>query len=261
MKLQTIEVNLQDNFCHIKLNRPEVNNAFNEVMIDELTHFFQKLSEQSNLRGVILSGNGKNFSAGADVQYMSRTATLDYEENVQAALKMANMFHSINDCEYPVIGKIHGAALGGGFGLCTVCDIVIAEENTMFGLTEVRLGILPAVIGPFTIAKIGFSNFRWLGITGERFSAKVAKEIGLVHKTCTNEQLDVELNKLIDHLYDASPFAVKQFKRYIHQLNSIQPHHFLKISTDLIAKVRKSEEGIEGLAAFLEKRKPYWAVR
>jgi methylglutaconyl-CoA hydratase len=247
----------------ITLNRPEVRNAFNEHVIAELTHWAETVStsEMSKRpRIVVLAGEGRAFCAGADVAWMAKTIDYTEEENVRDAKAMSRMFAAINAVPVPVVGRVHGAALGGGAGLAAVCDIVVAEERTWFGFTETRLGILPAVISPFALAKIGRSAARELFLTGSRFSAARAKEIGLVHAVVPMEQLDAAVDAYIRDLLEAGPESVAAAKALIQEVWGRPATDAQAITANAIATRRVSAEGQEGLRAFLAKRAASWTL-
>lgn len=259
MDFTTIQYKIDGHIAYITLNRPDVGNAFNASMIQEITDCFYTCSNEKMLRIIVLSGNGKFFSAGADLQYMRQSAELSYEENVQSATQLATMYETIYNCPVPILTKSHGAVLGGGVGLCAVSDIVIAEEKTLFGLTEVKLGIIPAVIGPYVLAKIGVSQFQKLSLTGERFSTVLAKEIGLIHNVCSEGTIETTIENTIRTLLDASPNAIKKMKEYIRKISPIRPVELKNYTAEMIASIRNCDEGKEGIRAFLEKRKPSWS--
>jgi methylglutaconyl-CoA hydratase len=244
---------------HLELNRPDVRNAFNEDVIAELTDWARVSRGDESLRVVVLSGRGKVFSAGADANWMARMVDYSHEENVRDATKMAEMFLALDSLPCAIIGKIHGAALGGGAGLAAVCDIVVAEEQTVFGFTETKLGILPAVISPYVLPKIGPSAARELFLTGKRFSAARAKEIGLVHAVVPAAELDKTVAAYVDELLEASPTGVAAAKALIPKVWGRSPADAMDITSAAIAAQRVSPEGQEGLRAFLEKRKPKWS--
>jgi len=247
----------------LTLNRPDVRNAFNEHVIAELTHWAETLcaSETSiRPRVVVLGGEGQAFCAGADVAWMAKTIDYTEEENVRDATAMSRMFAAINALPVPLVGRVHGAALGGGAGLAAVCDIVVAEERTRFGFTETRLGILPAVISPFALAKIGRSAARELFLTGSRFSAARAKEIGLVHAVEPMDQLDAAVDAYIRELLAAGPQAVAAAKALIQEVWDRPAADAQAITANAIAARRVSAEGQEGLRAFLAKRAPTWCL-
>jgi methylglutaconyl-CoA hydratase len=247
---------------YVTLNRPDVRNAFNEHVIAELTAWAAETraaAERHDVRIAVLSGAGKTFCAGADVTWMAKALAYTHDENVRDATAMSNMFAAINELPIAVIGQVHGAALGGGAGLAAVCDIVVADDQAVFGFTETKLGILPAVISPFALAKIGRSAARELFLTGARFSAARAKEIGLVHAVVPAADLDTVVARYVDELLAAGPEAVAAAKALIPQVWGRTIEGATAITTTAIATRRVSPEGQEGLRAFLEKRKPSWS--
>lgn len=242
----------------VTLNRPDVRNAFNEEVIAELTAWARAAAGDAGIRVVILSGAGKVFSAGADAGWMAKMVGYSREENLQDATRMAEMFHALDTLPAAVVGRIHGAALGGGAGLTAICDIAVAEESATFGFTETKLGILPAVISPYVLPKIGPSAARELFLTGMRFSAARAREIGLVHAVVATDALDATVQRYVDELLTASPTGVAASKQLIPRVWGRSPADAMAITADAIATQRVSAEGQEGLTAFLEKRAPRW---
>ncbi len=249
--------------ARVSLNRPDVHNAFNAELIGDLRHAFRRLSDEpvEALRAVVLTGIGPSFCAGADVSWMRASLGLTREQNEQDAMVMAEMFDAIDRCPVPVIARVHGASLGGGMGLCSVSDLVIAEAGAKFGFTETRLGILPAVISPFVIAKIGESHARALFPGGRRFDATRALRIGLVHEVVEGiEALDSAVDTALADLLAAGPSASRAAKAVIREVRGL-PHESTRWHTARrIAGQRTSAEGQEGLKAFLEKREPAWRV-
>lgn len=245
---------------HLTLNRPDVRNAFNEDVIAELTTWARGAAQDRSLRVVVLGGAGKVFSAGADANWMAKMVGYSREENQQDARRMAEMFLALDTLPAAVIGRIHGAALGGGAGLTAICDIAVADEAAVFGFTETKLGILPAVISPYVLPKIGPSAARELFLTGMRFSAARAKEIGLVHAVAAADALDSAVQGYVDELLGASPTGVAAAKALIPQVWGRSPVEAMAITADAIAAQRVSPEGQDGLKAFLEKRKPGWTA-
>ena len=246
---------------YLTLNRPDVRNAFNEHVIAELTEWAARTREaarQHDVRVVVIGGAGKMFCAGADVAWMAKTVRYTEEENLRDATAMSRMFAAIDELPLAVIGRVHGAALGGGVGLAAVCDIVVAADDAVFGFTEVKLGILPAVISPFALAKIGRSAARELFLTGSRFSAARAKEIGLVHTVVPSAELDDAIAGYVRELLTAGPEAVAAAKALIPDVWGRTPADATTITARAIAARRVSREGQEGLRAFLEKRSPRW---
>lgn len=245
----------------VRLNRPDVRNAFNAELIAALTAEIKALADEESVRAVVLSGEGKVFCGGADISWMRASLNLKYDQNVADAQAMSDMFRAIERCPKPVIGKVHGAALGGGAGLAAVCDIVIASADAVFGFTEVKLGIIPAVISPFVLAKIGVSNARALFLTGERFDAKRALHIGLVHEVVVADTLDVCIERITTEIASAGPNAVAAAKALIPRVTAATYDESRDITAEAIAQQRTSEEGQEGLRAFLERRKADWIAK
>jgi methylglutaconyl-CoA hydratase len=248
----------------LTLNRPDVRNAFNEHVIAELTEWASQAREAAaryDIRAVVIAGAGKIFCAGADVTWMSKTVHYTEDENLRDAMAMSRMFAAINELPVAVIGRIQGAALGGGAGLAAVCDIVVAEDTALFGFTETKLGILPAVISPFALAKIGQAAARELFLTGARFSAARAKEIGLVHEVVTALELDAAVNRYVRELLSAGPEATAAAKALIPMVWGRPTADAMPITAAAIAARRVSPEGQEGLRAFLEKRAASWSER
>lgn len=244
--------------AQVQLNRPEVRNAFNAALIAELTAAFDELGRDDSVRVIVLSGAGKTFCGGADIGWMRDSLDLAYEQNVADAGAMSDMFRTIDRCPKPVIGRIHGAALGGGAGLAAVCDITVAGHDTVFGFTEVKLGIIPAVISPFVLAKIGAGHARALFLTGERFDAQRAKAIGLVHEVVVADTLDVCIERLVAEVLSAGPQAVAAAKALIPTVAAATYADSRDITAHAIAQRRASAEGQDGLRAFLERRKAGW---
>jgi methylglutaconyl-CoA hydratase len=245
----------------VTLNRPEVRNAFNEDLIAQLTAWAESVKADGPVRAAVLSGAGPVFCAGADLTWMSKMVAYTHEENVRDARGMARMFDVLDRLPIPLIGRIHGAALGGGAGLAAVCDIVVAAEDASFAFTEVKLGILPAVISPFVLAKIGRSAARELFLTGARFSAARAREIGLVHAVGQADELDRVIAKYVNDLLTSAPGAIAAAKELIAEVASRPPTSAREYTIDAITERRVSSEGQDGMTAFLAKRPPSWISR
>jgi methylglutaconyl-CoA hydratase len=247
--------------ARLHLAQPEHHNALDAGMIAELRTAFAGLATEGpdRLRVVVLAGDGPSFCAGADIAWMRAALDLEVEANEQDAMAVAEMFEAIDTCPVPVIARVHGAALGGGAGLCAVSDLVIAESGTKFGFTETRLGILPAVIAPFVIAKIGETNARALFPSGRRFDAARAQRIGLVHELVEGAQaLDRAIDAAIGDVLAAGPTAARAAKSIVREVRGL-PHGSSKWHTArVIARQRRTAEAQEGLRAFLEKRPPAW---
>jgi methylglutaconyl-CoA hydratase len=235
----------------ITMSRPELRNAFDAALIHGLTEVFSTVGD--DVRAVVLAGEGPSFSAGADVEWMRAAVDLSYEQNVADARRLRKMLETIDACPAPVIARVQGHALGGGCGLVACSDIAVAAPDTQFAFSEVKLGIIPAVISPFAIAKIGPSAARRYFVTGERFDAGTALRIGLVHELA--EDLDAVVERLLGELRSAGPEAARHAKKLVLE----RPDG---LATERrIAQRRTSDEGQEGLRAFIEKRNPSWASR
>jgi methylglutaconyl-CoA hydratase len=260
MSYQFLSVERRGAVEYVTLNRPDVRNAFNEPVIADLTAWAQAAHQDSSLRVVVLGGAGKVFSAGADAAWMAKMAGYSREENVRDARVAAEMFLAINTVPAIVIGRIQGAALGGGSGLAAVCDIVVAEADAIFGFTETKLGILPAMISPYVLQKIGASAARELFLTGMRFDANKARTIGLVHSVVAAGDLDDAVESYVREALTASPTAVARSKALIPQVLGKAPADVIDITAEAIATQRVAPEGQEGLKAFLEKRRPSWNI-
>lgn len=244
----------------LTLNRPDVRNAFNDEVVAELRQWADAVTRDAGVRVVILAGAGKVFSAGADASWMARMAEASAADNEQDALATTAMLRAINTLPAIVIGRIQGAALGGGSGLAAVCDIVVAEDQAVFGFTETRLGLLPSMISPFVLPKIGVSAARELFLTGARFDAAKAKGIGLVHAVVPADQLDATVAGYVREALSASPSAVAAAKALIPQVWGRSPEDVATLTARTIASQRVSPDGQEGLRAFLEKRSPSWVA-
>lgn len=242
----------------LTLNRPDVRNAFNEHVITELAAWAAAARDDRSIRAVVLAGAGKTFSAGADAAWMAKMIDYSHKDNVRDATAMARMFLALNTLPFLVIGRVHGAALGGGSGLAAICDIVVAEDAAVFGFTETKLGILPAVISPYVLPKIGVSAARELFLTGMRFSAARAKEIGLVHAVAPAADLDVTVRGYLDECLTAAPTGLAAAKALIPQVWGRSPEEAMAITAEAIAAQRVSPEGQDGLRAFLSKGKAGW---
>ena len=248
-------------FARVTLERPEVRNAFNAELISELRQTFEGLAGEGPdaLRGVVLAGSGSVFCAGADVDWMRSAAGMSVADNERDAAALHLMLAAIDRCPAPVIARVQGAALGGGMGLCAVSDIVVATTDTTFGFTETKLGIIPAVISPFVMAKIGESHARALFATGQRFDAERALRIGLVHEVVADEAaLDARLAELLGELRSAGPTAARSAKALVRELRALDPEEARQHTIRHIAQQRTSPEGQEGLSAFVDKRQPRW---
>jgi methylglutaconyl-CoA hydratase len=258
MEVRSLVVRRQGGTAYVVLDRPDMRNAFNAELITELHDAFVALGDDPAVRVVVLSGNGKTFCGGADVNWMRGSLELSHEANVEDARRLSRMYRAIDQLPKPVVARVHGAALGGGAGLVAVCDVAVAEAHTSFGFTETKLGIIPAVISPFVLAKIGTSQARALALSGERFDARRAKAIGLVHEVVELASLDAAVARIVAELYSAGPSAIAAAKRLLADVRATSYDDTLDLTARAIATQRTSAEGQEGLRAFLEKRKPSW---
>ena len=254
----TIERSHQEKVATVTLRRPEVHNAFNAQVVEDLANAFTELSSDTELHAIILTGEGASFSAGADINQMKAAATLTAEENLNDALRLSDMLYTVNTCPVPVIARVNGTAMGGGLGLIAVCDLAIAAEHARFAFSEVKLGIAPAVISPFVLRKIGENNARVLFTTGERFNAARALSIGLVHIVVPSEELDDAVQKAVAELLTSAPQALRECKKLALTVGTMNYQDARLYTARTISRLRISEEGQEGLRAFLEKRKANW---
>ena len=256
--MKYLEIKERSGVVEIWLNRPELHNAFNAELIQELISAFGAIDKKTRL--VILSGRGASFCAGADLNWMKAMKDYSKEENFRDSKELARLFSTINECEVPVIGRVNGHALGGGVGLVSVCDYVVAVKEALMGFTEVRLGLIPAVISPYCISKIGESNARAWMLSGERFSADEAMRMGLVHEVVGAGEIDARIHELEKRFLAAGPEASREAKKLVRGVVKN-----LKGSEDLtcqmISERRISSEGQEGMRALLEKDKPAWVKK
>lgn len=249
--------------AHVTLNRPEVHNAFHPDMIAEITKAFRTIQKDKSLRAVLLSGNGKSFCAGADLGWMKSMAKFTLAQNKKDAGQLYDMFAAIRDCGIPVVAKVQGAVMGGALGILSVCDVVLAETNTLFGFTEVRMGLAPAVISTFVANKMNRSSMDRYFLTGSKFSAQEAKASGLVHIVADSVELLDQMTDVFmkDELLAAGPQALRETKKLLRSLDTFKTEAKAKSATTaLIAKLRVSKEGQEGLQSFFEKRKANWRL-
>ena len=241
------------------INRPDVHNAFNDALISEITTAFNDLGSNPEVRVIVLASNGKNFCAGADLNWMKSMADYDYQQNFADSQNLAAMFKAINTVNKPTIARIQGSAFGGGVGLAACCDMVVATKLSRFCLSEVKLGLIPATISPYVIAAMGARSARHLFLTAEMFSARRARRLGLVTEVVGEDSLDEEVEKLINSLLKNGPNAIATAKALVLDYEN-QPlnDQLIEDSCKRIAEIRVSDEGQEGLGAFLQKRKPNW---
>jgi methylglutaconyl-CoA hydratase len=246
----------ENGLVKIFLDRPDIHNAFNDEMIEELTKTFLAFSDEKNIRLISIEGNGPSFCAGADLNWMKKMKSYSMEENIEDSEKLAAMFKAINDCPYPVLAKVHGAALGGGTGILACCDYVMATHLAKFAFSEVRLGLVPAVISPFVMAKVGESQARSFFLSGMRFSAERAMQMGLVHDVVDSDEIHEIFDKTVKKFMQAGPAAAVAAKELIKNVKSSEEPTAYTCKT--IAEIRVGDEAQEGMQALLDKRKPSW---
>ncbi|KZD01550.1 enoyl-CoA hydratase/isomerase family protein [Oceanibaculum pacificum] len=251
-----------DGVATLRLNRPDIHNAFDDVLIGEMTALLKEIAEDASIRLLILASEGKSFSAGADLGWMQRMASYGERENFTDAVALTELMEALDSLPMPVVGRIQGAAMGGGVGLVACCDIAIAVDSAKFSLSEVRLGIIPAAIGPYVLRAIGTRQARRYFLTGERFDAETAKRIGLLHEVVPADQLDAAVDEMVATLLLAGPMATRAAKDLIAAIEGKELDGNLRRDTAArIARTRATPEGKEGIAAFLEKRKPNWVAQ
>jgi len=258
MIYQTITFTIKDRIAVVTLNRPEVHNAFNEIVLSELLQVFTDLANNKNVRVVILTGARGTFCAGADLNWMKKMKNYTYEENFADAMVLAKAMHAVYSLPQPSIARVNGSAFGGGVGLISACDIAIAAEGAKFSLSEVRLGLVPACIAPYVIRKVGVGRARQYFITGERLDTGKALEIGLINQVVPPDRLDSAVEQQISHLIQCGPNAIAMAKELLDKVPGMSWSDAQQFNADMIARLRISPEAQEGCAAFLEKRKPIW---
>ena len=258
MELERIQVEPDGPVVRVWLNRAEVRNAFDGLMVTELRRSLFELSADDGVRVIVLGGRGACFCAGADVQWMEAMAGFTLEENLREAQAMADLFFTIYHSPKPMVARVHGAALGGGAGLVAACDLALGAHGTQFGFPEVRLGLIPSVISPYVVAKIGESAARELFLTGERFDAECAARIGLLRAAVPEEELDGAVAQRVAQILKAGPRAAAESKALVREVACRRIEEVQRYTVERIAELRVSPEGQEGMRAFLEKRKAGW---
>ena len=262
MDWQTLSIQHDGAVATVQMQRPEVHNAFDAQLIAELTAALQHLDRDASVRAVVLSGSGSTFSAGADLNWMLGMARATEVENRKDSLRLAKLMHTLNFLSKPTVAKVNGSAYGGGVGLVACCDIAIGAEGAKFSLTEVKLGLVPAVISPYVIAAIGARHARRLFLSAEVISAREAERIALLHQCVPGNELDAAVDKTLHWLLKGGPEAQKEAKRLVQRISGMTPTVQSlddRRNARLIARLRVSDEGQEGLSAFLDKRRPGWS--
>lgn len=258
MVYDTIEISSHNGTVTVSLNRPEVHNAMNELLMTELTNCFRDLSNDSKLRVIVLTGKGKSFCAGADLNWMKSMVNYSREENKKDSKLLLDLYETILSSPKPIIGRINGHAFGGGLGLIAVCDITISIPGLKFAFSETNLGIIPSVISSYISPRVSFGDMKRLFITAERFDSTVAHEIGLIDFIVKPEEFDSKVNYYIEQLSFPGPIAIRESKKLITNLQKMHIDKYKEYTVEKISELRVSEEGQEGINAFLEKRKPRW---
>jgi methylglutaconyl-CoA hydratase len=256
---RTLDISRQGVVARVHLNRPDLRNAFNDAVIAEISAAFRELGADRALRVIVLGGHGKTFCAGADLNWMRAMADYSWEQNRADAQGLAEMLWTVYSCPLPVVGRIHGDCYAGGMGLAAACDVLVAADTAHFCLSEARLGLLPATIGPYVVRALGEQASRRHFATAERFSAAEAHRLGFVHELCTPAELDARVDSIVQALVANGPAAVKACKQLVHDIAGQPITAALREDTARrIADIRASAEGREGVQAFLQKRSPSW---
>jgi methylglutaconyl-CoA hydratase len=255
---KTILFSKEDRVARIVLNRPDVHNAFDSLMISELDDAFEKAKADEFIRAVVLTGEGKSFCAGADINWLREVIHFTFEQNLEESLHLAEVLHKIYTLPKPTVAMVNGTAIGGGNGFLSACDIALAADGAIFGLSEVKIGLVPAAISPYVIRRIGEGKAREFFLTGKRISAHEALKIGLVNEVVPLEKLEKKVEEIVGLLLSSGPKAVASCKELIQRIPVMSFEEAKEYTAKMIANLRVSEEGQEGMAAFLEKRRPKW---
>lgn len=256
--MKYVELLKEDRIAKVILNRPDIHNAFDEVMISELIDVFDEIAGDKKIRIVIITGAGRSFCAGADLSWMKKMKDYSYEENIKDSNQLTEMVFKAYSMPKPTIARVNGAVIGGGMGLVAASDYVIASEKAIFKLSEVSIGLAPAVISPYLLMKMGRGVCSEIFLTAKKFDAIQAKEFGLVNDVVAHDELDEAVENMIDIFLKNSPQALKASKDLVQSVPLMDLESAKKYTADVIAKLRISEEGQEGIASFFEKRKPNW---
>ncbi len=258
---KTITVAIDGPVARVAFNRPDVHNAFDDVMIEELLSVYAELGRDDGVRVVVLTGNGESFCAGADLNWMRRVKDYSYDDNLKESLKLAELFYVIYSLSKPTIGRINGAAIGGGTGFVAVCDIAIGATTAKFSFSEVKIGVVPACISPYVVRRIGEGKTREFFLTGERLSAERALAAGLINQMVPKEELDTTVEDRVNQFLACGPKALATCKELLRRVPLMSFEEAKQYTAETIARLRISDEGQEGMAAFLEKRTPKWVSK
>lgn len=258
-KFTTIEITQKGKVATVWLNRPDIRNAFNETMISELIQAYEELNNNDDIRIIVLKGKGKSFCAGADLNWMKNVKDYTYKQNFDESYQLSKCFYSIYSSKKVTIAQVHGAAIGGANGLLAACDFAYAEEKTVFSLSEVKIGVIPACISPYVVKRVGEFPAKELMLTGKRITGNEAEKFYLINKSLNENELEEYVNNAIKLILSAGPDAVSRCKELIFNVANVWPLETAMTDTaKMIAETRMSEEAQEGMCAFLEKRKPKW---
>jgi methylglutaconyl-CoA hydratase len=255
---KTIKYSIKNKVAWITLNRPEIHNAFNETMISELLDLYKEIGEMPNVRVVVITGQGKSFCAGADLNWMGGVIKYSYKQNLNESLQLAELFYTMYSLPKPTIAMVNGAAIGGGAGMVAVNDFVIASDRARFSFSEVKLGLVPACISPYVIRRVGENRSRELFLSGERIDAQKAFHIGFVNQVVAPDELEKAVKQQMDQLLSSGPNALTICKDLLEKVPQMSLEQAKKYTAESIAALRVSDEGQEGMKAFFEKRKPNW---
>jgi methylglutaconyl-CoA hydratase len=253
-----VELERQGPVARLWLNRPEVHNALSADLLEELSAALHSLAHDASARVIVLGGRGPSFCAGADLEAMKASANASFDANLAEAKRLGGAFATLADFPKPLVGRIHGSVFGGGVGLTCACDIAVASDDARFGLTEVRLGIIPGLISPYVIRRLGERHARELMLTGERFGGADALRVGLVHHVVPTAQLDAKVDERVAELLKGGPHAQERIKSLLELWGEIGWEEYRAGLPRTLAEVRSGDEARDGLAAFFEKRKPRW---
>ena len=256
----TIKYSIKNKVAWVTLNRPTIHNAFNEIMIGELLELYREFSDMSNVRVVVITGEGKSFCAGADLNWMGGVINYSYEQNLHESLQLAELFYTMYSLPKPTIAMVNGAAIGGGAGMVAVNDLVIASDRAKFSFSEVKLGLVPACISPYVIRKVGENRSRELFLSGERMDAQKALLFGFANQVVPADELKTVVEKQIEQLMSSGPNALAICKDLLEKVPQMSLEQAKKYTAESIAALRVSDEGQEGMKAFFEKRKPNWVA-
>ncbi len=257
-KYDTIVYKKENRVAEIILNRPKVHNAFNSTMISEMLDVLREIKKDSKIRVIVLTGKGKSFCAGADLNWMKEIINYSFDQNLKESLEIAELLYTLYSIPKPTIAQVNGTAIGGGVGFLSACDIVLAASTARFGLSEVKIGLIPAAISPYVVRRIGESKAREYFLTGERIAAEKAEKLGLVNHVYSLKNLEKETKNTVKRLLSSGPNAIANCKELLFKVPQISLTETKEFTARMIANLRISDEGQEGMAAFLEKRKPKW---